>query len=607
MSTTQQKNWHILPKISDTSPPAPLLNRRGEYSEVVLQLLYNRGFTEKNEIEQFLNPDYKKYAHDPFLFARMNEAVNLIIKHIKKQNKIVVYGDYDADGVTSSAVLFETFSTLKAKVDVYIPDRVSEGYGLNKKAIDKLKEAGAKLIITVDNGIRGKDEVKYAKSAGMEIVITDHHPAPEDADELPDCLIINPIVENEKYPFKYLAGVGVAFKLAKALISKSTLFEDDKKKLEQKILDLVAIGTVADCVSLLGENRVLVKKGLEVLNNTKRVGLKELINIAQISNKVLEAWNIGFQIAPRLNAAGRMDHANTAFELLATKNKSEAVSIARRLNDKNIERQKVTDEIIENAYEQIKDDVDNIIICVCPNELEKIWNEGVIGLVAGRICEKYYRPTLIITKTGETLKGSGRSIDEFNIIKAVEECGGYLEKFGGHAAACGFSLLGNNLDKFIEKIKRIADKKLKDIDLKPKIVIDTELDLSEVNEKFIKDLEKFAPFGENNPRPKFVSRGVQIKDIVSMGINGQHVKFKLATEEVELLRLQSNRSSSTSFWAVAFGQAEKWQELRIGDKIDIVYYAEMNEFNGKRKAQLKVVDIKCNANAVDTNYANNLI
>ncbi len=578
MSTLQQKNWQILPKISDnTSPPTPLLNRRGEYSEVVLQLLFNRGLVEKDSIDEFLSFDYEKYSHDPFLFQNMEKAVELIIKYIKEQNKIVIYGDYDADGITASAVLIEILTTLKAKVDVYLPDRVSEGCGLNKKAINELQKEEVRLIITVDGGIRNKEEVEYAKSLDLDIIITDHHIASDNKDELPDCLIINPIMESEKYPYKYLAGVGVAVKLAKAIISRSTLAEDDKQKLEEKIMDLVAIGTVADCVSLLGENRVLVKKGLEVLNNTKRIGLQELINIAQINNKVLEAWNIGFQIAPRLNAAGRMDHANTAFELLITKDKKEAVAIARRLNDRNIERQKVTNDIVEFAEEQIKNNKDKIIICVCPNDLEQAWNEGVIGLVAGRICEKYYRPTLIITRTPEGLKGSGRSIDEFNIIKAVEKCGEFLERFGGHAAACGFSLSENNLDNFARKIRQIADKELKDIDLKPKIIVDAELTLSEVNEDLVKDIEKFAPFGEDNPKPKFVSREVEIKDIVNMGINGQHIKFKV-----------------NGLWAVAFGKAEEWQNLRIGDKVDIVYYVETNEFNGRREVQLKVVDIKKN-------------
>ncbi len=589
MSTPQQKNWQILPEISDdTSPPAPLLKRRGEYSEVVLQLLFNRGLIEKNDIEEFLSADYEKYSHDPLLFAQMNEAVDLIIKHIKAQDKIIIYGDYDADGVTSSAVLFEILTTLNAKPEVYIPDRISEGYGLNKKAIDKLADAGAKLIITVDNGIRGKDEVKYAKDADMEIVITDHHPAPKDADELPDCLIINPIMEDEKYPFKYLAGVGVAFKLAKAIISKAKLDKEIKQKMEERILDLAAIGTVADCVRLIGENRIITKKGLEVLNKTKRIGLQELIKAAQIkTDKKLDAWNIGFQIAPRLNAAGRMDHANTAFELLTTKNKDEAITLARRLNDKNIERQRSTEEIFDEVEKQIniKSD-DKIIIGVCPpnNNKSKIWNEGIIGLVAGRICAKYYKPVLVITRTKDGYKGSGRSIEEFNMISAINDCAEFLDKYGGHPAACGFSLAENNLEEFTDKIKKLAEDKLAKADLTPKIKIDMELELDEVGEEIIKDIGMFSPFGQYNEKPKFMSRELSIVDIMTMGADGKHIKFRVKNEKSGIIS------------ALGFGQAEQWQDLRIGDKIDIVYYIEMNEFNGRRDVQLKIIDIKfCNS------------
>lgn len=611
MSTPQQKNWQILPKISEK-----IIKQYPEYSQVVLQLLVNReiissqslsrfnysearraGDCDGAEIEKFLNPDYEKYSHDPFLFKDMEKAVKLIIKHIKEQSKIIVYGDYDADGVTASAVLVETLTALKAKVDVYIPDRVSEGYGLNKKAIDKFKKNKVKLVITVDGGIRNKEEIEYAKNLGLDIVVTDHHVAPasaeatagkpENADELPDCLIINPILNNEKYPYKYLAGVGVAFKLAMALISKSTLPKAGKQKLEEKVLDLAAIGTVADCVSLLGENRVLVKKGLEVLNNTKRIGLQELINVAQINNKVLEAWNIGFQIAPRLNAAGRMEHANTAFELLITKDRQEAAALARRLNDKNIERQKITEKIVEYCVEIVEKEFgdDKILILISPKDKSRCkvrdkepWPEGVVGLVAGRLCERYSRPVLAITRANSEFKGSGRSIDEFNIVKSIEQAKEFLKNFGGHAAACGLSLKDEkDLEGFIKKIKQIANDKLKNADLRPKISIDAEFDLSEINEKLIKEIEKFAPFGESNPRPKLVSYNAEIRDIVTMGIDGRHIKFRI-----------------NGFWAVAFGAAERWRDLRINDKIDIVYYAEINEFNGRREVQLKVVDIqKC--------------
>ena len=571
MKNSQKKNWHILPKTSDG-----LIKQFPEYNQVVLQLLFNRGIIEKNKIEKFLGFDYEKDFYDSFLFIEMDGAVELVIKHIKEQNKIVIYGDYDADGVTSSVLLVETLKTLKAKVEAYIPNRVSEGYGLNKKAIDELKENGTKLIITVDNGIRSKEEIEYTKSLGMEVLVTDHHVAPEDKKDWPDCIIIDPIIKGEKYPYKYLAGVGVAFKLAKALISKSKLNKDDKNKLEDRILDLVAIGTVADCVSLSDENRILVKKGLEILNKTKRKGLIELMKTAKIpDDKEIDAWNIGFQIAPRINAAGRMDHANTAFELLITKNKEEAIALSKRLNEKNIDRQDTTKEITEYVDKKINKK-DKIIISVCPKDLEgDAWNEGVIGLVAGRICQKYYRPTLVITRSPEGFKGSGRSIEEFNMMSAIEECSEFLDKFGGHAMACGFSLSEENLEKFKKKIKKIAEEKLKDIKLEPKIIIEKELDILEVNEDLIKDIEKFAPFGQENNQPIFLSSDVQIRDIMTMGVGGKHIKFRL-----------------NGFWALGFNMTEEWKDLRIGDKIDIAYYVEMNNFNGRSEVQLKIVDIK---------------
>lgn len=574
MSTAQAKNWQIMPKID-----REFIKRFPEYGRVVLQLLYNRGLKEKKEIEKFLNPGCAENGYDPFLFQNMRAAVELIIEHIKKGDFIVVYGDFDADGVTASALLAETLLTLKADVDVYIPDRASEGYGLNNQAIDLLAQAGAKLIITVDNGIRGKEAVEYAKSLGADVIITDHHEPPEDESELPDCLIINPMSSGEKYPFKYLAGVGVAFKLAKALISEAKLKENMKRKLEENILDLAAIGTVADCVTVLGENRIIIKEGLKIINKQNRAGLDELIKQAQINGRIDE-WNIGWQIAPRLNAAGRLEHANTAYELLTTKNKQEARAIAARLNDKNIERQKITNEIAEYCRQVVEKELaDDKILILADSAIisgTNSWPEGVIGLVAGRLCEQYNKPVLVITEGHGEIKGSGRSIEEFNIIKALEEAKEFFLRFGGHAQACGFTLKSkDNLPDFIKKMKRIADTILKDVDLRPQVVVEAELDLEEVSEELIKDIEKFAPFGEDNERPRFASRDAAIRDIITMGIDNRHVKFRMG-----------------NFWAVAFNQAETWQDLRIGDKVDIVYYIEMNKFNGRSEVQLKVVDIK---------------
>jgi len=557
-----------------------------QYDNLVLQLLFNRGLIEPKEIEEFLNPDYYKFHHDPFLFKDMEAAVDLIISHVKKGSKILIYGDYDADGVTSSAIMLDVLTILKAKPSVYIPHRVSEGYGMNKKALKILANTGVELLITVDNGIRNKEEVEYAKSLGMDVIITDHHVAPKEKEELPKCLIINPILTDEKYPFKYLAGVGVASKLALALIRKSKLSETDKVKLEEKILDLVAVGTVADCVTLLGENRVLVKKGLEMLNNTKRLGLKELIKAAKInSDKKIDSWNIGFQISPRLNAAGRMAHANTAFELLTTNDQSEAEDLANGLNLRNVDRQKVTEEIVNEIVGKLiaEPPKDKIIIAVSPSIYGKgkPWNEGIIGLVAGRICEKFYLPTLVITGNEHEMKASGRSIEDFNLIKAIEAIRDNLEKYGGHAAACGLSVKGiENLEKFKNNITELANLQLKNLKLNSKLKIEAEIDLAKVDEDLISILEKFSPYGEDNNRPVFSSLGVNIVDITNMGIDGKHLKLKI----------RSNNSKVRN--ALGFGQSEEWKDLRIGDKIDLAYYVELNEFNGRKEVQLKIVDIQ---------------
>ena len=548
------------------------------YPPIVLQLLKNRQIESPEEIRQYLEPDFDKDCNDPFLFQKMEEAVALIIKHIKAQNRIVVYGDYDADGVTASAVMVEILEIFKAQVGVYLPERVSEGYGLNKEALDSIVKEGTKLIITVDGGIRNKAEVDYAKEKGLEVIITDHHVAPEKEADLPQCLILNAQLEKETYPFKYLAGVGTSFKLAKALISKAKLEPEHKKRLEERLLDLVAIGTVADMVPLWGENRILVKQGLTILNSTKRPGLRELTKISNIpNNRQINSWNIGFQLAPRLNAAGRIDHANTAYQLLAAKDNREAHKLASGLNISNGERQDITVDLVEKVKAQVKPE-DKIIIGICGLEDEK-WNEGVIGLVAGKIANKYYRPTLVITKTEDGYKGSGRGIPEFNIISAIEASKDFLEKYGGHPMACGFSLKEEKLAGFLETIRKIANEILRDVDLNPKINIDAEIDLAELDEELMNILEMFEPFGKDNERPVFCSRGVQVMDINLMGFDQQHIKFRLKSENSRVIS------------ALGFGQTKKWQDCKIGDLIDIAYYLEVNEFNNKREIQMKIVDI----------------
>lgn len=564
-----EKKWSVLPE-----PGEDFFRDKSGYNRLILQLLYNRGVREKQDINDFLEADNRD-DHDPFLFQEMERAIEKIVEHIKNGNKIYIYGDYDADGITSSALLFTLLRQMKADVSVYIPDRVKEGYGLNQGALDEIKSQQGKLVITVDTGIRNKGEVEYAHQLGLDVVVTDHHMPPDKEAELPDCPIINPLTPHSGYPFGYLAGVGVAFKVGKALIHRSTLSESQKQMITERLLDLVAIGTITDCVTLLGENRVLVKKGMKVLNHTKRVGLQQLVEVSQINNKKLQAWNVGFQLGPRLNASSRMDHADGAFYLLVSEDEQEAKQIAQDLNNKNIARQKDTEVIFEEAGKDQEQNQDKIIVAVSKEDEE--WPEGIIGLVASRLSERYYKPALVITRGEEGYKGSGRSIDEFNIIQALEHCNDVLEKYGGHPKACGFSISEEKLPEFIKKITRFANKELKDVELVPTLRIDAELDLKEVDEDLFNHIEKMAPFGQDNPKPQFLSRGVEIRDIVRMGKKGEHIKFRLQ-----------------DLWAVSFNHQEKWQDLKIGEKVDVVYYIDVNDFNGKREVQLKIVDMSRN-------------
>ncbi|MCX6797812.1 MAG: single-stranded-DNA-specific exonuclease RecJ [Candidatus Falkowbacteria bacterium] len=602
------KQWQLASVLPDA-----IIKNNPKINRLLLQLLFNRGLTTEPSIKAFLANELDPaqvlkisdqsgsvlddlFFYDPFLFKDMTVAIDLIISHIKAGHKILVYGDYDADGVTAAVILLETLRILHAEVDVYLPDRVSEGYGLNKAAINQAAANGFDLIITVDNGIRNFAEVNYAKELGLDIIITDHHVLPEDPKEIPDCLIINPADSRNNYPWPTLAGVGTAFKLITALMHKANLPLNQKKLILEKSLDLVAIGTIADLVSLLGENRLLVKKGLEVLNRSQRLGLNELIKAAKINGgKKLEAWNVGWQIGPRLNAASRVGHANSAFALLTTTDELEAKALAQELSQRNSSRQQITEEIISQVEAQIDQaNIPPLIIGLAGEDQN--WNEGVIGLVAGKICEKYYRPTLIITRIIEAaefdqidnklvvkktvFKGSGRSIEEFNLIEAIESKAEYLDKYGGHPMACGFSVNNEtDLDKFRQAIVKEATDKLTGQELLPKIKIEAALKLSELNFALIEQLNALAPYGQNNPQPKFVSYNLRLDDIMTMGFDNQHIKLRVA-------------SGADNLWAIAFGAAEEYKDFKVGDQIDLVYYLDINEFNGRRDIQLKIVDIK---------------
>jgi len=565
------RKWKIKPKYNqEFEEKFPKING------VVLQLLYNRGLKTQEEIDQFLAPDYLKDQHDPFLFNDMTKAVGRIFESISKKERIVVYGDYDADGVTSTSLLYSALKRVGVSdLGIYIPDRMKEGYGLKESAIKEIAKQGTKLIITVDCGISGKKEIDLAVELGMDVIITDHHQEPT---ELPDkaYAMIVPTLKKEKYPFQYLAGVGVAFKLAQALLRKDK--SQDNEAYEKWLLDLLALGTVADCVPLMGENRTLVKWGLLVLNKTQRLGLKELISRASI-RKEIDTRTIGFQIAPRINAAGRMDHANTAFELLTTEDEAESLAISIDLNQKNQNRQKVTEVMMKISLEQIGEPKGDDVILFSTYDG---WSPGMVGLAAGKLADKFSRPVIVFGKMGDKYVGSGRSIEEFDITKALGECKEYLAEFGGHAQACGLTILGkkNHID-FMDKITKIAKKKLKDVELIPSIDIEVEMRLNGLNWDLIENLEKFEPFGEGNKKPKFLSENLEVMDFFTMGGNNQHIRL--------LLRDESNGDAEKF---VGFSMAEWKNKIKEGDRVDIVYEVGVNEWNGSREIECRIKDIK---------------
>jgi len=600
-----QKYWQINP----VAPPE-FFSSLPEIEPVIAQILWNRGLRSATAVRAFLsdalepelsldltgNKDLVFY--NPFLFRDMQAAVDIIIKHIKARNKIVVYGDYDADGVTAAVVLSEALKTLQATVDDYLPDRVSEGYGLNKSALDQIKEQGVSLVITVDNGIRNKDEVDYAHRLGLEVIITDHHVPPENRSDLPACPVIDPADAEDKYPWPFLAGVGVAFKLVCALLYQATLPAKQKFLIAERSLDLVAVGTIADMVSLLGENRFLVKRGLSILNQNRRLGLKALFQTAKIAlDRPLEEWNVGWQLGPRLNAASRLGHANSAFALISAEDEVEARNLAQELNQRNLNRQQITEEIIKQMEAQIdKDNLPPLIIGVAQDG--QSWNEGIVGLIAGKICDKYHRPTLVVARIIEeeernqadtglkaaqlSFKGSGRSIEGFNLIAAIEECSEFLDKYGGHPMACGFSIENvENLNGFRDKLLVIAKKKLTPEILVPKLSLDAALSAREITLSLADSLTKLAPFGQNNPQPKFTSANLRVDDIVWMGKERQHIKLRLAA---------ANSQDIFSVGAIAFNAPDTFKDLQLGDIIDLAYYLEINEFNGRRELQLKIID-----------------
>jgi len=591
-----RKKWQLA-KIASQE----IKNSFPELPETILQLLFNRGIATQKKIDEFLNPDYSKDINDPYLFKDMEKAVARIYMAIDNDELIIVHGDYDADGVCASVILMSVLKNLGAKhLDIFLPDRDLDGYGINKNTVEIIAAAGAKLLISCDCGISNKEETELAQNKGIDVIITDHHSAPETLPKV--CAIIHPKVPRENYPDKNLSGGGVAFKLMQALI-KSPLARNHWQNKNIKLeafekwqLDLAAISSVADMIPLIGESRALTKYGLIVLNKTKRPGLKELIDIGGLNKNSsdknaplnLNARHIAFQLAPRINAAGRMKHANTAFQLLITEDKDEAKELAIELNANNKERQQITEKMTNEAIaciEETKQENNPIIFVMKEN-----WPVGLIGLIASKLNNLYYKPVLVMTKKDEATHGSGRSIEEIDIMEKLVKLKKYFLKYGGHPRACGFTLKQTDeifLNNFQKDMLELVKEDIKNKDITPLLTIDAEVILENVNWDLFDVLQKFEPFGENNPEPKFLASNITIANIEAVGNNGRHLKL-LATQ---------GGFKHYKFIGFCFGDekvvGQNWRQvLKPRDTVDIIFEIGVNEWNGNRELQLKIVDLK---------------
>jgi len=522
----------------------------------------------EDKVESFLNPSLE-HLNSPYLFADMEKAVGRIKRAIDDGEAIMIHGDYDVDGVSALALLYRNLERLGAgKIIPYIPDRFNEGYGLSEKGVREAIEKGVGLIITVDCGVTAVDEIKLAREAGIDVIVTDHHEAQE---VLPPAFaLINPKVGD--YPFQELAGVGVAYKLMEALYEKLNL---DKKPLYWD-LDLVALGTVADVVPLVDENRVLVKFGLIVLNDTLKAGLKALKATAHLNGEIFP-WHISFIIAPRLNAAGRLSHAEKAFRLLVTKSGEEALAIARELEDENRKRQNIEKQILEEAREMAeKLDLDENWVLVLG---KRDWHEGVIGIVASKLTEMYHRPTLLISLGEDMGKGSARSIPSFHLYNALKEAEDILIGFGGHKYAAGFRIGIDRIGALREVMNNVAKRELNEEDLIPEIYIDSKIEISEITGEFLKDYEKLAPFGLGNPLPVFLLEEVEVVgEIEKVGDN--HLRFTV-------------RKGKDFLGVFAPGHAEFVNRLERGKSlIDLVFQLVRNNRSPRAEYELKALDIR---------------
>ena len=536
-------------------------------TDLLSSILVGRDIAQNEEkLNVFLNPTRKDF-YDPFLLPDMEIAVNRIIKAINNKEKIMIYGDYDVDGITSICVLKKFLEARGVEVEQVIPNRLEEGYGLNKDAVEKIAKSGYKLMITVDCGISGIEEVAYGNSLGIETIITDHH---EPLEELPKAIaVIDAKIKTSVYPFKQLAGVGVVFKLIQAISLRMNL--DEKEYL--KYLDLVAIGTISDIVPLVDENRVIAKLGLKLVEVTKNIGLKTLIN--SLGYNKINSMCISFGVAPRINACGRMGHAEEALKLFLTDNINDAINLTNILNNYNQVRQEIEKSIYNDAIKKIEEEnIENKNCIILSGEN---WHHGVIGIVASKITDMYFKPSILICIDGENGKGSGRSIPGFDLHEGLCKSSKYLNKYGGHEMAVGLSLSKENFEKFKEELENYS--KECEIDkIVPIINIDKIIQDKELTINNVKDLEKLEPYGEANKMPLFMFKNLKVDSIRSL-TEGKHMKLTLKSEGNNIIT------------AIGFNMGNRAEEFLIGDRVDIVGTLEINSFNGIENVQFNLKDI----------------
>jgi len=566
--TPHRKRWHV-------APPAPTSHtaRFPHLHPIIVQALYNRGITTPEGVAAFL--DGGQEESNPFALDGMHAAVTRLRHALRNGERIAVYGDFDVDGVTATTLLIKTLEALGGDATHYIPHRVDEGYGLNIDALTQLAEEGVQLVVTVDCGVRSLEEVAHANRLGLDVIITDHHST---GPNLPDAVaVLDPRQPASRYPFSDLAGVGVTYRLAQALLRshrQSPVTDQNVLLEEQDLTDLVALGTVADLVPLLGENRNLVRQGLVRINQMERPGIAALCGQARLKPGQVTTSSIGFALGPRLNAAGRLAHAETAYQLLKTPYPAEAERLAEELDALNRERQQMTLDLYQKARRVALAAADDAPLLFAADPK---FPSGIVGLAASRLVDDYYRPAVIIEIGDEVSRGSARSIPEFHITDALDACADLLIRYGGHAAAGGLTVANENLDELGARLRQMAKEKLSGTELVPTIEIDAEIEIGQVSWNLEKELSQLEPCGYDNPYPLFLSRDVGVQHQRAVGNEGKHLK----------LTLTNGRGS----WdAIAFRQGD-WLG-KLSNRVDIVYHVEVNEWRGQRRLQLNVRDIR---------------